>query len=509
MFKGKKSFVFLSIMLVLMLTLSACGGSKQTSSGEKDELVVAQGADPKSLDPHASNDQPSSRINKQIYSTLVEATEDMELVPGLAEEWKQIDDKTWEFKLREGVKFHNGEELKASDVKFSIDRMQNSGEVAHIVGAVESTEVKDDYTVIIKTKDPFAPLLSHLSHTAASILNEKAVTEAGDDYQNNPVGTGPFKFVSHDSGDKVTLERFDEYYGEPAKVKTLVFKNIPEGTNRAIGLETGEIDIAYEIEPIDLENVRSNEKLELVEEPSLSTSYIGFNTKKAPFDNVKVRKALNYAINVDEIIDVVLEGAGTKATGPINDKVFGFNKELKGYEYNPEKAKELLAEAGFADGFKTSLWTNDNPVRGRIAEIVQAQLKEVGVDVAIETVEWGSFLEKTAVGEHDMFILGWVTVTGDADYGLYPLFHSSQHGGAGNRTFYTNAEVDSLLDKGRTSIDEEVRKEVYTKAQDIIVDEAPQLFLYFQTQNVGMQNNIEGFRLHPAGHHRLQNVSFK
>jgi peptide/nickel transport system substrate-binding protein len=508
-FKGKKSFVFLSIMLVLMLTLSACGGSKQTSSGEKDELVVAQGADPKSLDPHASNDQPSSRINKQIYSTLVEATEDMELVPGLAEEWKQIDDKTWEFKLREGVKFHNGEELKASDVKFSIDRMQNSGEVAHIVGAVESTEVKDDYTVIIKTKDPFAPLLSHLSHTAASILNEKAVTEAGDDYQNNPVGTGPFKFVSHDSGDKVTLERFDEYYGEPAKVKTLVFKNIPEGTNRAIGLETGEIDIAYEIEPIDLENVRSNEKLELVEEPSLSTSYIGFNTKKAPFDNVKVRKALNYAINVDEIIDVVLEGAGTKATGPINDKVFGFNKELKGYEYNPEKAKELLAEAGFADGFKTSLWTNDNPVRGRIAEIVQAQLKEVGVDVAIETVEWGSFLEKTAVGEHDMFILGWVTVTGDADYGLYPLFHSSQHGGAGNRTFYTNAEVDSLLDKGRTSIDEEVRKEVYTKAQDIIVDEAPQLFLYFQTQNVGMQNNIEGFRLHPAGHHRLQNVSFK
>lgn len=508
MFKGRKYFAFLSILLVLMLTLSACG-SKETGGGAKDELVVAQGADPKSLDPHASNDQPSSRVNKQIYSTLVEATEDMEIEPGLAESWEQVDNTTWKFKLREGVKFHNGEELKASDVKFTLDRMMDSPEVAHIVGAVESVEVEGDYTVIIKTKEPFAPILAHLSHTAASILNEKAVMETGDDYQNNPVGTGPFKFVSHDAGDKVTLERFDEYYGEPAKVKTLIFRNIPEGTNRTIGLETGEVDIAYDIEPIDLEKIRSNDKLELIEEESLSTSYIGFNTQKEPFDDIRVRKALNYAINVDEIIDVVLEGAGTKATGPINDKVFGYNKDLKGYEYDPEKAKELLAEAGYANGFKTSIWTNDNPVRVRIAELVQAQLKEVGVDADIEEVEWGAYLERTAAGEHDMFILGWVTVTGDADYGLYALFHSSQHGGAGNRTFFTNSEVDELLDKGRTSIDEKEREDVYSKAQEIIVEEAPQLFLYFQTQNAGIQNNIDGFRLHPAGHHRLSAVGFK
>ncbi|MCF6459953.1 glutathione ABC transporter substrate-binding protein [Clostridium sp. Cult3] len=491
-----------------MLTLSACG-SKKTSGGAKDELIVAQGADPKSLDPHASNDQPSSRVNKQMYSTLVEATEEMELQPGLAESWEQIDDRTWEFKLREGVKFHNGEELKASDVKFTLDRMKDSPEVAHIIGAVESVEVKDDYAVIIKTEEPFAPILSHLAHTAASILNEKAVTEAGDDYQNSPVGTGPYKFVSHDAGDKVTLERFDEYYGDPAKVKTLIFRNVPEGTNRTIGLETGEVDIAYDIEPIDLDKVRDNKKLQLIEEPSLSTSYIGFNTKKAPFDDIRVRKALNYAINVDEIIEVVLENAGTKATGPINDKVFGYNNDLKGYEYDPDKAKDLLAEAGYADGFKTSIWTNDNPVRVRIAEIVQAQLKEVGVDAKIEEVEWGAYLERTAAGEHDMFILGWVTVTGDADYGLYALFHSSQHGGAGNRTFFTDPEVDKLLDKGRTSIDEKERLDAYSKAQEIIVEEAPQLFLYFQTQNAGLQSNIDGFKLHPAGHHKLSNVGFK
>lgn len=509
MFKSKKTLVLLSILLVLMLTLSACGGTKGTSGGGKDELVVAQGADPKSLDPHASNDQPSSRVNKQLYNTLVEATEDMELEPGLAEKWDQIDENTWEFTLREGVKFHNGDELKASDVKFTFDRMKESGEVAHIIGAIESVEVGDDYTIIIKTIEPFAPILSHLAHTAASILNEKVVTEAGDDYQNNPVGTGPYKFVSHDSGDKVTLEKFDDYYKGAAKIKTIVFRNIPEGTNRAVGLETGEVDIAYDIDPIDMERVRGEEKLELIEEPSLSTTYIGFNTKKAPYDNILVRQALNYAINVDEIIDVVLEGAGAKAFGPINDKVFGYKGDLEGYDYDPEKAKELLAEAGFADGLKTSIWTNDNPIRTRTAEIVQAQLKEVGVDASIEILEWGAYLDKTSAGEHDMFILGWVTVTGDADYGLYALYHSSQHGGAGNRSFYTNSEVDKLLDKGRTSIDEKVRLDAYSEAQGIIVEESPQIFLFFPTQNVGMQKNIDGFRLHPAGHHQLYNVSFK
>lgn len=530
MFKRKR-LILLSLLLVLALTLTACGGGgkveeapvdtdtdvteevteeQETETSDDDQtLVVAQGADPKSLDPHGSNDQPSSRVNKQMYNGLVEATEDMELVPGLAESWEQLDEITWKFNLRQGVKFHNGEELKASDVKFSFERMMDSSEVAHIIGAVSSVEVEDDYTVILKTEEPFGPLLSHLAHTASSILNEKAVTEAGDTYHNQPVGTGPFKFVKHDSGDKVTLERFDDHYKGAAKVKTLIFRNIPEGTNRTIGLETGEIDIAYDIEPIDVSTVEDNDKLKLTEEPSLSTAYIGFNTKKEPFNNVEVRRALNHAINVQEIIDVVLEGAGTRATGPINDKVFAYNKDLHGYPYDPEKAKELLADAGFPDGFKTTIWTNDNPVRVKIAEIVQAHLKEVGVDAAIDIVEWGAYLDRTSAGEHDMFILGWVTVTGDADYGLYALYHSSQHGGAGNRTFYDNPEVDKLLEEGRTSGEESNRFEVYTKAQEIIVNDAPQLFLYFQTQNAGMQKDVEGFRLHPAGHHSMYNVEVK
>lgn len=509
MFKRKSSFVLLSLLLVLAVTLSACGtGGGGAKDPENDSLVVAQGAHPASLDPHQSNDQPSSRVNKQIYESLVAATVDMEIVPAIAESWEPIDDTTWQFNLRQGVKFHNGDELKASDVKFSLERMLDSPSVAHIVAALESVEVEDDYTVILNTHEPFAPILAHLSHSAASIFSEAAVTAAGEDYQNDPVGTGAYKFVSQEAGDSVTLERFDDYWGEPADIKTVVFKNIPEGTNRTIGLETGEIDIAYEIEPIDKATVSDHDNLELIEEASLSTQYIGFNVNKAPFDDINVRKAINHAINVEEIIEVVLEGSGTLANGPTNPSVFGYNEDLEGYAYDPDLAQDLLAEAG-AEDLSISLWTNDNPVRVRIASIIQEQLRLVGITVEIEQVEWSAYLERTAAGEHDMFILGWTTVTGDADYGLYALFHSSQHGGAGNRTFFDNAEVDNLLDTGRTSVDEAERLEAYSKAQEIIVEEAPQIFLYYDTQNVGIQNYVTGFELHPAGHHSIYGVNFE
>ncbi|RKD21627.1 peptide/nickel transport system substrate-binding protein [Caminicella sporogenes DSM 14501] len=510
MFKNKKFLMILSAVMIFAVALTGCG-QKAANEGkvEKDTLVVAQGADAKSLDPHATNDQPSSRVMKQIYDTLVKATVDMELVPGLAESWKQLDETTWQFNIRKGVKFHNGEELKASDVKFTLERMLKSQKVAHIVEAIDSVEVKDDYTVIIKTKEPFGPLLAHLSHTAASILNEKAVKEAGDNYGQHPIGTGPYKFVSWEAGDRITLERFDDYYQGPAKIKNVVFRNITEGTNRTIGLETGEVDIAYDIEPIDKDRVANHEKLQLIEGPSLSYAYIGMNMKKAPFDNPKVRKAINYAINVDDIITAVLNGAGQKANSPIGPRVFGYNGEIKPYDYNPELAKKLLKEAGYENGFDTTIWTNDNPIRMQIAQIVQAQLKEVGINVTIEPLEWGSYLERTAKGEHDMFILGWTTVTADADYGLYALYHSSQHGGAGNRTFYTNEEVDKLLEKGRTSIDPKVREEAYKKAQEIIVNDAPDVMLYYGTQNAGIQKSVKGFKLHPAGHHSIYGVYFE
>lgn len=505
----KKRILLLLALALLALAIVGCGSKENGTKKVKENLVVAQPGDAKSLDPHGTNDQPSSRVMKQIYDTLVLATEELEMKPALAESWERLDDTTWQFNLKKDVKFHNGEDFKAVDVKFSIERMMNSARVAHIVDSIDKVEIKDDYTVLIKTKKPFAPLLAHLSHTAASIVNKKAVTEAGTDYGQNPVGTGPFKFVKWLAGDKINLERYDSYFRGAAKYKTIEFRNIVEGTNRAIGLETGDVDIAYDLEAADKENIKADEKINLVEEPALALDYIGFNTKKAPLDNVLVRRAIAHAVNTDDIIAAALNGAGIKANSVIGPRVFGHNEKLNPPKFDINKAKELLKEAGYDNGLELKIWTNEKTERVQIAEIIQGQLKEIGIKVSIEILEWGSYLDRTANGEHDIYVLGWTAVTGDADYGLYACYHSKQYGKGGNRSFYSNAEVDKYLDLGKTTIDPTERKEIYGKAQKIIMDEFPVLPLFFKLDNAGVNSSVVGFKLHPAGHHNLYNVSFQ
>ena len=254
-------------------------------------------ADAKTLDPHATNDATSSRVTAQLYSQLVEADQNMNIVPGLASSWEKIDDHSTIFYLKKGVKFHNGEEMKASDVKFSFERMMASPSVAHIIGALDHVEVIDDYTVKLVTKDPFGPQLYHLAHIASSIISEKAVKEEGANFGQHPVCSGPFKISDWAAGDRIVLESFDDYYGGKQEIDKVIFRNVTEGTNRAIGLETGEIDIAYDISAIDKDTVRHDKRLVLTEEESLSQAYVGFNVTKPPFDNAKVRQAVAYALN--------------------------------------------------------------------------------------------------------------------------------------------------------------------------------------------------------------------
>lgn len=488
--------------------LAACS-SPQDTAGVKDTIVVAQRSDAKTLDPHATNDQPSSRVAAQIYSQLVETDANMEIVPGLASSWEQVDSRTVQFTLRQGVRFHNGEELKASDVKFTLDRMIASPTVAHIVGAVDSVSVIDEYTVQVSTKEPFGPLLYHLTHTASSILSEKAVTEAGEAYGQNPVGTGPYEFVSWSVGDSVELKAFDDYYGGRQEIPNVVFRNIAEGTNRAIALETGEVDISYDIEPIDKDTIHNHKDLKLIEGESLSITYFGFNVNRTPYDNVKVRQAIAYAINTTDIIDAVIMGGGLPTNSPISTRVFGHSPDARKYEQNYEKARQLLQEAGYEDGFNTKLWVSDNPVRIQIAQVIQAQLREIGIQMAIDVVEWGAFLDGTSRGDHETFMMGWVTVTGDADYGLYALFNSATHGGAGNRSFYTNADIDTMLEAARVSSDMEERRKLYGDIQVTLQEELPTISIFNEFQNAGMRSNVSGFELAPAGHHKIRGVHFE
>ena len=505
----KKKFWLLVAMVLSVLFLVACGGDPDKKSGSatsKDTLVIAQGADAKSLDPHASNDNPSSRIRIQIFDRLMDLDDNGVPQPMLAESWERPDDTTIIFHLRKGVKFHNGDEMKASDVKFSLERALKSPEVSHILDGVKGVEVLDDYTVKVTTEKPMAAILNNLSHTTIAILSEKATTEAGDSFGQNPVGTGPYKFVSWQSGDRVTLEAFPDYWQGEAPVKNVVFRNIVEETNRTIGLETGELDIIYDIQGMDKNKLKDDERFNLIEGPQLSLTYLGFNMKKAPYDNPKVREAISYAIDQKPIIDTVFLGAGEPANSILGPNVFAYY-DVEKFTQDIAKAKALLAEAGYPNGFKAKIWVNDNPVRRDTAVILQDQLKQIGIDLTIETVEWGAFLDGTARGDHEMYLLGWGNVTRDPDYGMFELISTSTMGAAGNRSFYSNPEVDKLLEAGKTELDPEKRKEIYKQIQEIVRKDLPMYMIVYPLQNVVTQKNIKNFKLDPAQGHKIYGVT--
>ena len=501
-----KRLGLLTVVILSILFLVACGGDvEKKDSTAKDTLVVAQGADVKSLDPHASNDNPSSRVRVQIYDRLVQLDDNGVPQPMLAESWERPDDTTTIFHLRKGVKFHNGDEMKASDVKFSLERALKAPEIFYIIEGINGIEVLDDYTVKVTTEKPMAALLNNLSNGTIAILSEKATTEAGEGFGQHPIGTGPYKFVSWQSGDKITLEAFPEYWQGTPSIKNVVFKSIVEETNRTIGLETGELDVVYDILGMDKVKLREDERFTFIEEPQLALTYLGFNLKKEPYNNPKVREAISYAIDQKPIIDTVFLGAAEPANSILGKNIFAYY-DVEKFTQNIEKAKALMAEAGYPDGFKAKIWVNDNPVRRDTAVILQDQLKQIGIDLAIETVEWGAFLDGTARGDHEMYLLGWGTVTRDPDYGMYELISTSTMGAAGNRSFYSNPTVDKLLEEGRTELDPEKRKAIYKEIQEIIRKDIPMYMIIYPLQNVVTQKNIKNFKLDSAQSHKIYGV---
>lgn len=502
-------------MLIAAMLLSACGGGGNQAAGNAkggdNTLTVAQNSDAITLDPHKTNDSASANPMQQLYNTLVDLTPEMEIVPSLATEWTQLDDVTWEFKLREGVKFHNGEELKASDVKFTYDRLLDPATAApgsFLMTAVSEVKVVDDYTVQIISKEAFAPLIYNLTHVATSILNEKAVTEAGSKYGQNPVGTGPFKFANWQKDSKITFERYEDYFEGPASLEKVEFRIIPESATSVAELKTGGVDIVLDLPSQHIKQFENNNTARVDKVPSFSIKYLGFNVQEKPFNDPLVRKAINYATNKEAILKAAYQGTAVQQKSPLAPGLNGYNDDLQGYGYDPEKAKELLAQAGYADGFSSKLYISDKDIDTKLGTILQSQLKEVGINVELQVLEWGAFLDETSKGV-PMYILSWTTVTGDADNGMYALFHSKNFGGPGNRSFYKNEEVDSALDKGRTENDPEARKAHYQKAQEIIVEDAVWDFLAVSENIVGVNKNVQGFKNMPTANYKFYNVSIK
>ncbi|SEJ74958.1 peptide/nickel transport system substrate-binding protein [Bhargavaea ginsengi] len=527
----KNTKLLLILTLVLSMFLAACAGGSQDDAGDDSssgeggtaaggDLILAVLSDASTLDPQGSNDVPSNNIHNNLFDTLVELNDENEIVPSLATEWKTIDETTWEFKLREGVKFHDGTDFTAEAVKKTFDRVRDpkvaSGK-AYLYEMLESVEVIDDHTVQIKTAYPFSPLLSHLSHSGGAIISPKLIDEdyaamengeePGSAINQHPVGTGFFKFESWDPGVAVKLAKNEDYWNDAPKVDSVTFKVIPESATRLAELETGNAHIIDPLQPNEVAQIEGGDYGTVNKQLSRALSFVGFNTEKEPFNDVRVRQAISMMIDNEEIVNGIYEGYGVPAHGPLSPGTFAYDKNIKGLGYNPEEAKKLLEEAGYGDGFETTIITNDNPQRIDIAVLLQQKLKELNIDVKVEQMEFGSYLETLTAGDQDMYQLGWSNATGDADNGLYSLFHSTQKGTGANKAFYGNPEVDKLLDAGRAEIDEAKRKEIYDQLQQILIEETPISYIHHQEYLTGVANNVEGFSVDASGYYQLKDVT--
>lgn len=498
-----KKFHLIFTALVLVLSLAA-------SSLAKDTLIVADQYDPTTLDPIGHNDYPTSRACSHIYDTLIFLNPDGTLRPGLAESWEFLTDKDYKMILRKGVKFHNGEEMTAADVKFSLERANTpAGSHIHTYSQdLDYVEIVDDYTVIIHLKKVNYPFFSSLVHSWGNIVCKKAVESAGDDYGMNPVGTGPFKFKEWAKGDHYTFERFDDYWGNKAKFKTLTVRSIPEPTNRTIELETGAVDIAYPVTTIELARIEENPELELQRKVIPSTTYMGFNVNKAPFNDLRVRKAISLLLDTVNIQRAVFRGVGQTPRSLIPEVTkYSINNELPVHVRDVEAAKKLFAEAGVDPStIKMIIRSNERKERIDMATIIQAQLAEVGIQSEIMQQEWGAYLNDLQKKTHDVFLLGWGLSVPDPDYAVAGLLESN----AGtNYTGYNDPKLDEMLAKGRSLPDGEERAKVYRDMQVYINENCPMIYLNNDEAIAGVRKVVKGFEVDPFEVHSFRNVYFE
>jgi peptide/nickel transport system substrate-binding protein len=509
------------LIFALMLALAAPAAAQPAGT-----LVVGLVAEPVNLDPAQVTDLNSNRVGRRVVETLVTfPDESTQVVPGLAASWTiSKDGLQYTFKLRSGIKFHDGTPLTAEAVKFSIERQINPEHPAHKLGKypfanfffgnVKAVEALSDERVAFLLKEPRASFLAILTAGAASIVSPTAVMKTGPDYPLQPVGTGPFKFASWDRGQRVVLEKNPAYWKFPVKVDRVIYRPIVEDQARLTELLTGSLDVIVGVPPDFVGQLESGGKASVLKQVGAHVWYLGINNQKKPFDDKRVRQALNYAVNKDAIVRDVLKGTGTPSRGPVLPNTWAADAALKAYPYDPERARKLLTEAGYPNGFSTTLWVPESgsgmqsPVA--MSTVMQSNLKAVGVNVALQTMEWGAFLAKLRSKEQELFALSWMAGTEDPDMVLYPLLHSSQWTPNGpNRALYKNPRFDDLLQQARLTTDQARRASLYKEAQRILVDDAPWVFVDHEIQIAALGRRVQGFKLHPSFDLRVETISLK
>ncbi len=505
-----KTLLRSSLALVLLL------GAPSFCFALGDTLTVAYPADAKTFDPHLTVDPASGNVMRQVYESLVRLDENGNVIPCLAEKWEPLEGGMgYIFHLRKGVKFHNGETLKADDVLFTLKRATSPIAVAvqpfsDVIDA-DKIEVIDDYTIKVPTKQPLGTaFLASLNHPWASILNRKAVETAGKDYEQHPVGTGKFKFVSRTKNDRVVLERFDGYHGEKAKIKNVIIRTVLEAPNRTIELESGAVDFVFEIPFMDVKRIEENKALRAVVRPAQITAVLCPDITRPPYNDIRVRQAISLAIDRKGIVKAVLRGYGAPANGPIPQIKYNKGKQTPAIEVNVKKAKELLAEAGFPNGFKTVMICPDRADRVAMMTIIQSNLKAIGIDMELKIYEFGAYPEIIRKPGHDTCI--WYNFGGapapDPYFFLSPIYHTNVIGKM-STSFLSDPKVDALLDKGAALQDGPEREAVYGELWDKLNELLPSIPIVWPSRIYGTVASLRGIHFDGTGVTDYSNAYFE
>jgi peptide/nickel transport system substrate-binding protein len=477
------------------------GGSGTPAQGAV--LRAAIGGEPDQLDPHRTSSYFSFQVLENVFDTLVEPDENLEMQPALAESWTVSDDQlTWTFELRDGVTFHDGSDFTAEDVVYSYDRIVDE-ELANAwkFAAVTDVVAVDEDTVTITVAQPTPNLLSNLGgFKGMAIVSEENVTSG--DIQTTPIGTGPFKVDSVVSGDSITLSANADYWGGAPALGGVTFSFISEPATALAALRSGEVDWTDVVPDQQVAELQENEDLTLETSPSSDYWYLALNENKEPWSDVRVRQAIAYAIDREAIVQATSYGTASENQLAIPEDSVWFT-EYDTYSTDLDKAKQLLDEAGFTGGTLDFLATSDYPETVTAAQIIASNLEPLGIDVQIRQPDFSTWLDEQNSGNFDLLMMGWLGNIDPDDF-YYAQHHST---GGSNAQGYSNPQVDELLDAGRTETDEATRKDLYAQAATIIADEASYIYLYNPSVIQAWSPKVEGYAVRADAAIRFRDTS--